>query len=350
MRLLHTLLASVWSAMAFAPADQASGVITNGSTIDLTQIEINFQARTEMRAQQRMSLTEPFITYVGGRGRETKTTFWGQNKLEEKTERHEEYPQSETPREAYWFGTAHFWKKEPIDGDDQLFDAVDATTGLSEVWAAAAAREKDRLYVNAAMGVAYRGRFGRNTAQPLPAAQIIPHGNVGLTPAKVKRAVGQLRRAHPDGMDPIVCWITSYQMNTDLLSDATITSADYGAGAPLRDLNLPYFFGTYFRMIEDTVNYNSDVPGVVAEFDPILRILPNGVSGGVHIRYCVMWVKSAMRGKKDRPIQTNIWDEAKDHGPGAKSVTVDFMEGGTRVNPLGVVVIECAEASPLTIV
>lgn len=56
-----------------------------------------------------------------------------------------------------------------------------------------------------------------------------------------------------------------------------------------------------------------------------------------------------MRGKKDRPLTTKLHDEEKDHGPGAKSLTVDFMEGTTRVDPLGIVVIECIETSPLAI-
>lgn len=322
------------------------GAITDTGTIDYTQIEINFQERTSMRAQQTMSLTEPFITYVGGKGRETKTTFWGTNTLDQKSQRHESYPLKETPREAYWFGTTHFWDKEMIDGDDQLFDATDAAGGLGEVWSAAAAREKDRLYINAAIGVAYRGRFGQNQAQALPASQIIPHGGTGLTAAKIKAAVAMIRRAHPMQNDPIVTMVTSTQINVDLMNEPQVISGDYNNDRPLKDLALPYYFGSYFKTIDDLANYHPQETGRVVNFDPILPIVVNGVTTGTHIRYCVMWVKSAMRGKKDRPIQTKLHDESKDHGPDAKSLTVDFMEGGTRVNPLGVVVIECAETAP----
>lgn len=322
--------------------------ITTNATVDYTQIEINFQERTTMRAQQTMSLTEPFITYVGGKGRETKTTFWGtQGGLDQKSQRHQSYPEATTPREAYWFGTTHFWDKEHIDGDDELFDATDAGSGLSQVWGAAAAREKDRLYVNAAMGIAYRGRFGQTDPQPLPASQIIPHNSTGLTKEKVIQAVSMIRRAHPEGSDPIVTMVTSRQLYIDLMGEEEVTSGDYNADRPLKDLQLNYFFGSYFKVLEDTANYNPQTPGRVVEWDPILPIIPDGISGGVHLRYCVMWVKSAMRGKKDRPIQTRLHDESKDKGPDAKSLTVDFMEGGTRVNPLGVVVIEVADASPL---
>lgn len=322
--------------------------LTQSDTIDLTQIEINFQERTQMRAQQRMSLTEPFITWVGGKGRETKTTFWGTNTLDQKSERHERYPTKETPREAYWFGTMHFWEKEPIDGDDQLFDAVDAGTGLGEVWAAAAARELDRTMINAAIGTAYKGRYGQNTAQVLPSAMIIPHGSVGLTVAKVISAVSMLRRAHPDGMDPIVTFVTSWQLNKDLLGEDKIINRDYTDRRPLENLELPFALGTYFKTVEDLANYHPNDPTKTIQWDPILPILVNGVSAGIHIRYAVMWVKSAMRGKKDRPIQTRIHDESKDHGPDAKSITVDMMVGASRVNPLGVVVIECAEASVIS--
>lgn len=317
------------------------------TTVDYTQIEINFQERTAMRAQQTMSLTEPFITYVGGKGRETKTTFWGtQSGLGEKSQRHQSYPERETPREAYWMGSTHFWAKEHIDGDDELFDATDAGSGLSAVWGAAAAREKDRLFVNAAMGTAYRGRYGQTTPQALPASQIIPHNNAGLTAAKVMKAVAMIRRAHPEQSDPILCMVTSQQLHVDLMGDDKVIHGDYNSARPLRDLNLDYYFGSYFKILEDTANYNPQSSAVV-EFDPILPVIPNGISAGLHIRYCVMWVKSAMRGKKERPITTAVHDESKDKGPGAKSLTVDFMEGGTRVNPLGVVVIECADPSPL---
>jgi hypothetical protein len=314
-------------------------------TIDYTQIEINFQEQTAMRAQQRMSLTEPFITYIGGRGRETKTTFWGLNKLDQKTQRHASYPQAETPREAYWFGSTHFWKKEPLDGDDALYEATDPATGLSQVWAAAAAREKDRLHINAALGTAYRGRFGQTSAQPLPASRIIPHGSTGLTREKITQGVSMIRRAHPDNMDPIVLMVTSYQLNIDLMDITEVTSADFNRDMPLRDLRLPYFFGTYFKTIDDTADYHPADPDNVVEWDPILPIDVDGVSAGVHIRYCVMWVKSAMRGRKDLEITTKIHSEEKDHGPMSKSITVDMIEGSARVNPLGVVVIECAEES-----
>ena len=320
--------------------------ITDGGTIDYTQIEINFQERTAMRAQQTMSPTEPFITYVGGKGRETKTTFWGgQNSMGQKSQRHDTYPQYQTEREAYWFGSTHFWAKEPIDGDDQLFDATDASSGLSQVWGAAAAREKDRLYINAAIGLAYRGRYGQNTAQALPSSQIIPHGNSGLTEAKIREAVGMIRRTHPEQSDPIVTMLTSSQFYGDLMGQEKVINADYNAMRPLANLNLPFFLGTYFKLIDDYANFHPNTPGRVVEFDPILPLFEDAISSGVHVRYVVMWIKSAMRGKKDRPIQTRLHDESKDHGPDAKSLTVDFMEGGTRVDPLGVVVIECAESA-----
>lgn len=319
-------------------------------TIDLTQIEINFQERTNMRNQQLVALTEPFITYVGGKGRETKTTFWGRNELEQKSQRHASYPQSETPREAYWFGSTHFWKKEPLDGDDALHEATDPATGLAPVWSAEAAREKDRLYINAAMGAAYKGRYGQTTAQGLPASQIIPHGNTGLTPTKIRQAVQKIRRAHPDHMDPICTFVTSYQLTIDLMGFDEITSGDYNGLMPLKDLQLPFFLGSYFKPIEDTANYHPSDPANTVEWDPILKLVPNGIGAGTHIRYCVMWVKSAMRGKKDREIMTKIHDESKDHGPDAKSITCDFNEGGSRVNPLGVVVIECADQSELVTV
>lgn len=321
---------------------------TAEGTVDYTQVEINFQERTQMRAQQRMSTTEPFITYVGGKGRETKTTFWGgQGSLDEKSSRNEQYPSRTTEREAYWFGTTHYWDKEYIDGDDDLFDAADASGGLSEVWSAAAAREKDRLYINAAIGSAYRGRFGSNVEQALPSSQIIAHGGTGLTETKVRQAVQKLRRASPDEMDPIVCFVTSAQIHVDLMSETKVISNDYNEMRPLKDLKLPFFLGTYFKIVEDYANYHpTEDDGRVVNFDPILPLFVDGVSSGVHVRYCVMWLKSAMRGKKDRPIETALHDERKDRGPGAKSLTVDMMEGGSRVNPLGVVVIACAETAP----
>lgn len=319
-------------------------------TIDLTQIEINFQERTNMRAQQLVSLTEPFITYVGGKGRETKTTFWGRNKLEQKSQRHASYPQSETPREAYWFGSMHFWKKEPLDGDDALHEATDPATGLSEVWAAEAAREKDRLYINAAMGAAYKGRYGQTEAEPLPAAQIIPHGNTGLTPDKVRTAVRMIRRAFPNQMDPICTFVTGYQVYEDLMGFDSVASRDYNDRPPLKDLELSYYFGSYFKMIEDTADFHPSDAANTVEWDPIIKLTEDGISSGTHIRHCVMWVKSAIRGKKDREIITKIHDESKDHGPDAKSITCDFNEGGSRVNPLGVVIIECADQSPLVTV
>jgi hypothetical protein len=319
-------------------------------TIDYTQIEINFQQRTEMRAQQTMSLLDPFIVWATGKGREAKVTFWGgQAGLAQKSQRHQTYPQFQTEREAYWFGSVHFWAKEPIDGDDALYDAVDAGAGLSQVWGAAAARERDKTAIRTAIGTAYRGRYGKTAAQRLPPSQIIAHGNTGMTEAKIRKGVAMLRRTHPDQLDPICTFLTSEQLTGDLMGENKVINSDYSDQRPLKDLALAYFLGTYFRLLDDYAQFEPEGNLNVATFDPILPILANGVAAGQHIRYCVMFVKSAMRGKKERPVLTRLHDEEKDHGPGAKSLTIDFMEGYTRVDPLGVVVIECVETAPLAI-
>lgn len=320
------------------------------STIDYTQIEINFQQRTEMRAQQTMSKLDPFITWVGGKGRETKVTFWGgQTGLGQKSQRHQTYPQYQTEREQYWFGSTHFWAKEPIDGDDALYDAVDAGSGLSQVWGAAAAREKDRLAIKSAIGLAYRGRYGKTSSQRLPPSQYIAHGNTGLTEAKVRAGVAKIRRSHPDEMDPICLFLTSEQYYNDLMDEDKVINNDYNDNRPLKDLSLPYFLGTYFRLLDDYAQFNPEGNTNVVSYDPLLPILVDGVSSGNHLRYCVMFVKSAMRGKKERPVSTKLHDEEKDHGPGAKSLTVDFMEGHARVDPLGVVIIECVETAEIAV-
>ena len=291
-------------------------------TIDLTQLEINFQQRTEQRAAELFSHTEPFITYVqNGKGRETKTSFYGRNALEQKTARHASYPQSETPRESYWFGTTHFWKKEPIDGDDALYEATDPGVGLSPVWAAEAAREKDRLHLNSATGNAYKGRYGSTTAEGLPASQTIAHGSTGLTPEKVRQAVRMLRRAYPNKMDPICCFCTGFQVYEDLMGFDAVASRDYNDRPPLKDLELPYYFGAYFKQIEDVADFHPTDTSNTVEWDPIVPLTVDGIASGNHIRSVIFWVKSAMRGRKDRSIQTKIHDESKDHGPDAKSIT-----------------------------
>lgn len=316
-------------------------------TIDLTQIEINFDERVRMRAAEMMSTTEAFISYTAGRGRETKVGFYGRNRLQEKSERHQVYPQSETPRETFWVGSTHFWGKEPIDGDDALFEATDPATGLAPVWAAEAAREKDRLHLNAAMGKAYKGRYGSTVAQALPASQIIAHGNTGLTSDKVRLAVQKVRRAFPGQMDPICTFCTSWQITQDLMGDDKIINNDFNDARPLKDLNLPYAHGTYFKQIEDVADFHPSDPANTVEWDPIVPLTVDGIGAGSHIRHVVMWCKAAMVGKKDREISTRIHDEEKDHGPGAKSITCDFMEGSSRMNPLGVVVIECLDQSEM---
>lgn len=322
----------------------------NDGTIDYTQIEINFQEGTSMRAQQTMSLLDPFITWLGGKGKETKVTFWGgQSTIGQKSQRHQTYPQYQTEREQYWFGSTHFWAKEPIDGDDALFDAVDAGSGLGMVWGAAAAREKDKLAIKAAIGLAYRGRYGKTSSQRLPPSRYIPHGNTGLTEAKIRRAVSLIRRAHPETSDPICTFVTSEQYYNDLLGENKIINNDFNEDRPLRDLKLNYFLGTYFRILDDYAQFQPEGNTNVVTYDPILPITIDGVSAGNHLRYCVMFVKSAMRGKRERPVTTKLHNEEKDHGPGAKSLTIDFMEGIARVDPLGVVVIECVDTSVMNI-
>ena len=300
-------------------------------------------------SQQKTAKLRSLVSVEPVRGeRQAIDALTGTN-LARKTARNAKVPVVETPRLRRWFSQKDFWGSERYDGFDRAREHTDPTGRLAQAWAAGASREWDKCAVEAALGTAFVDKYG-NTPISLPASQVIPHGGSGLTLAKVKEAVQLLRRVSPDREDPISLWMTG-QQESDLLTSATVTSADYYAGRPLMDATIPYFMGAYFHVIDDYLDLTAPAAGNQSDgstgtFQPIIPLDTTSVPGS-QIRRVVATLKSGVVMGELVPITTEI-NPAKEYGINSLQVQVEMSVGGTREHEAKVVVIECLDPSAMT--
>lgn len=270
----------------------------------------------------------------------------GSQRLIQKTGRNVPVPITETARFRRWMEQRDYWNSERFDGFDLLRQKADPTGRLAQSWAASAAREWDRCAIDAALGSALVGKFG-DTSVGMPASQIIPHGNTGMTLAKLKQAIKRLRRVNPDRTDSIVVFMTSEQED-ELLSSATVSSSEYYAGRPLMDASIPYILGAYVNIIDDYLDLSQPVNGGLPDGSTgqFVPMLPLDVTNPLQrVRTCFAMLKSGVVMGELMPVTTEI-NEAKTYGINAKQLQVEMSVGGVREHESKVVAIECVDGSP----
>src|SRR5690606_33412581 len=102
----------------------------------------------------------------------------------------------------------------------------DPTNAYSQAFAAAAAREVDRILVEAALGTAYTGEEGA-TPIALPGGQQVAAGGTGFTLDKLRDAVRILKQANAvlPG-DPVHVFWTAAQ-EEEFINTTEVKSSDF---------------------------------------------------------------------------------------------------------------------------
>lgn len=285
----------------------------------------NYQAYSSGIAMLSQQLSEATRGTVMEEAMSGKRVFFdqvGKVRMQAKTGRASDIPVVNTPHARRSVTAKDFYIRDFVDEFDKLKVLNDPTNAYSQAFAAASAREVDKVLIEAALGSAYTGEEGA-TAVPLPSTQKILAASTGFTLAKLRQSVRMLKESHAvmpgDGIH--VFWTA--RQEEEFINTSEVKSSDFNNQKVMVDGALTYFYGCQFHRIEDVSSTE--------------RILPKAST----TRSCVAWVKSGMRlgnwkkahGRVDYLPERDSWQ-----------VMAGLSIGATRMEEVKVVQIDVIEA------
>jgi hypothetical protein len=191
----------------------------------------------------------------------------GSVEMDENVTRHGDTIWSDIDHTARTVPMRDFFKALPLDKADIPKMKVNPVTGGQYMQQLVAARNRkiDDIIFAAALG-SINSVDGSTGPYTLPAGQIIAAGGTGLTKAKIIQARSIFRANETDDEELFFLW-DSLAM-TQILSDTTLTSADYMAGKMIQDGNvagkwlgftwIPYERTTVAGGVHTTAAYSKD--------------------------------------------------------------------------------------------
>ncbi len=228
---------------------------------------------------------------------------------------------NELPHSRRQVVLANYGADVPIAHSDILRMKADPTDRYVMAVVAAGNRKKDELILIAAIGTATSVDHSNNNAKtlvPLPAAQKILHGGVGMTQSKVDQAYQKLIDKDVED-EELVAVVTQRQIR-DLFgeSGAKVVSRDFNVQQPMINGKIMGMWGGFNWIVSNRVNLNGTTRECVFMARPAVGFSYNQQSLMIEI--------------KDRP------DLEK-----TAQISADFDGEATRVEDEMVVQVECTE-------
>jgi hypothetical protein len=234
----------------------------------------------------------------------------------EKTSRHSDTPQIDTPHARRRVSLADYEFADLIDQQDKVRLLIDPTSSYAQAAAMAMGRAMDDVVISAALGTAFTGETG-STSTALPSTQKIAEaGTDGLTIAKLRTAKEKFDLA---SVDPSIARhiIVGPRQITDLLGTTEVTSSDFNTVKALANGEINSFLGFNF-IVSNRLSIESSKRKVIA-------FASDGITLGV-----------------GKDVEARI-DERADKSY-ATQVYYCMSIGATRMEEEKVVEIKCHEA------
>lgn len=160
----------------------------------------------------------------------------GKRKMSRRLNRHGDTPINEQPHSTRYIDLFDYEDGDMVDTQDKIRSLIDPTSDYLKSMVAAANRAQDDEII-AALGGGSRSKTGGIIA--LPSTQKIAVGAAGLTKAKIIQAKKLFRMNEADEENgEELTMVYSSQALSDVLSDTTLTSADFLAGKMLQEGSL----------------------------------------------------------------------------------------------------------------
>lgn len=289
-----------------------------------------YSAGYEQALQQQTSVLRASVREENFTGERMSFDAVGAVKMMRREGRNQDIPVANAHHKRRWISNEPFVVGDYIDTFDKLKVLSDPTNDYTKAFAAAGARQIDKLIVDAALGDAYTGKNG-TTAVALPSSQIIAHGGTGFVFSKLKTGVEKLRTAHAlaDGDEIHVAWTA--KLESAFIDVNEVKSSDFTSVRVIDNGGVEKFYRCVFHRFEDFIGENEDGTEYVDRMLPLV--------GG--IRTALMWVKSG--------LLLNVPKESKgevsyDHRKASYFVSASLVAGAVRTHEKKVVAVDCLEA------
>lgn len=274
-----------------------------------------FSANFQHLAQQTESRFQGAVRVEAGIvGDSKKINRIGATAAMKKTTRHGDTPLIETPHSTRWIDLEDYEWADLVDELDKKKMLADPTSDYLKAGVAAMNRAKDDAIYAAARGNA---RSSTGTVA-LPAGQKIAVGATGLTKAKIIQAKKMFRANEADEENgEELYWTFGSEQMEDVLSDTTLTSADYMAVQMIQEGSMAKkWMG--FKWI------------------PSERLYKSG-----NDRYNIAWAKSGLALGVGAEVMTRLTERADKSY--AMQPYARMSIGGARIEDAKVVEIACQE-------
>ena len=201
-----------------------------------------YSANVQMLSQQMGSLLRDKVRLESVVGKNAFFDQVGSVTAVEKTSRHSDTPQIDTPHARRRVSLADYEFADLIDQQDKVRLLIDPTSSYAQAAAMAMGRAMDDVIISAALGTAFTGETGSTSTAN---ANQIVHGSAGLTIAKLRTAKQTLDLGSVDPSIPRFIIVSPKQI-TDLLGTTEVTSSDFNTVKALANGEVNSFLGFNF--------------------------------------------------------------------------------------------------------
>lgn len=247
--------------------------------------------------------------------------------LEDKTTRNGDTNNTELGSERRWVNKPPSANVAPMkDRDDQLETKVDLDSPLVKQTAVATRRYHDDMWLAGYYGNAYTGEHG-DVAVPFDSNNVVVHGGVGLTYAKLVAAIELMELSDVDIEAEAPVLLITPKQKSDLFNMAEYKSADYMQGYPIARGEVKSILGIRFIVanLGSTKAYKRSSSLTKTS---TTRSLPFFVPSGVH-----------------RAVWTEFWGKIteRDDKQFSKQYYAEACSTMTRLNEAKCYKVECTE-------
>ena len=201
-----------------------------------------YSANVQMLSQQMGSLLRDKVRVESITGKNAFLDQVGSVTAVEKTSRHSDTPQIDTPHARRRISLSDYEFADLIDQSDKVRLLIDPTSSYAQAAAMAMGRAIDDVIITAALGTAYTGETGSTSTS---AQSAIAHGSTGLTIAKLRTAKQTFDLSDVDPSIPRNIIVSPKQI-TDLLGTTEVTSSDFNTVKALANGEVNSFLGFNF--------------------------------------------------------------------------------------------------------
>jgi len=218
-----------------------------------------YSANVQLLSQQMGSLLRDKVRVESVVGKNAFFDQVGSVTAVQKTSRHSDTPQIDTPHARRRVSLSDYEFADLIDNQDKVRMLIDPTSSYAQAAAYAIGRAMDDVIISAALGTAFTGETGATSTSN---ANQIVHGSAGLTIAKLRTAKQTLDLNSVDPSIPRYIIVGPKQI-TDLLGTTEVTSSDFNTVKALANGEINSFLGFNF-IVSNRLSLSSTTRSCIA--------------------------------------------------------------------------------------